>query len=136
MGLEGFSLKEAVPNAPCAGAYRGMVGRPPKRLVNPPNRIREVRGEMTQAALGLACGVSNETVRKWETGENELTLARLERVAKALKVRPGALLNDYEPGRDEDERELLAAFRSLGRAGRQLALAQLRLLMQHERRSA
>ena len=72
-----------------------MLGRPPNALPNPPNRIREIRLtlRLTQKGLGSYVAVSAETIRKWETGENAVTLPQIERLAAALGLKPQTLMN-------------------------------------------
>ena len=72
-----------------------MAGRPLAPLENPPNRIREWRMRLgfTQQRLGAALGVTHETIRKWETGENSVSVAQLESVARVMGMRALDLLN-------------------------------------------
>lgn len=103
-------------------------GRKSKPIPNAPNRIQEVRlaRGFTQEYVAEAAGVSGEQVRKWETGENEITLGKLQQVARRLGVLPHTLLKDYDPGRGEEERALLAIFRSLTTSERDYGLKMLR----------
>lgn len=51
-------------------------------------RIREAREALrwTQAELGDAMGVTRGAVSQWETGETQLSLSRLSRLAEVLAV--------------------------------------------------
>jgi len=72
-----------------------MAGRPAVEIPNPPNRIREMRLRLgfTQDRIGQALGVAGETVRKWETGDNPISVDQLARVAGAMGLRTIDLLN-------------------------------------------
>lgn len=72
-----------------------MVGRPAAPLPNAPNRIREWRLRLgfTQERIGEALGVHGETIRKWETGDNPISVDQLGRIAALLGLRPLDLLN-------------------------------------------
>ena len=52
--------------------------------------LREMRG-YTQRELAFALDVAPSLIRHWEKG-HKLTAARIDQVAKALEVRPAALL--------------------------------------------
>ena len=52
--------------------------------------LREMRG-YTQRELAFALDVTSTMIRHWEKG-HKLTSARIDQVAKALEVRPAALL--------------------------------------------
>lgn len=47
---------------------------------------------LTQADLANRLGVAVITVKKWEAGDRAPTIERLREIAKALGVKPGALL--------------------------------------------
>lgn len=72
-----------------------MAGRPTSPLTNPPNRIREFRLRLgyTLERLGDQLGVAGETVRKWETGENPISVKHLEGLATVMGLRAMDLLN-------------------------------------------
>lgn len=57
-------------------------------------RIRELRDRRgwSQAELGRRAGVASSVISRAERGENTLTLRVLERLAKALDVKPRSLL--------------------------------------------
>ncbi len=80
-----------------------MVGRPSKQITDVPNRIREIRLSrgLTLQALSERVGCSDETIRRYETGEGSVTLSQLERIAQELGVRAGELINDYGGGQGE-----------------------------------
>ncbi len=54
-------------------------------------KVREKRG-LTQAALGEKVGVHQVTIARLETGERNPSMDLLQRLAKALKVKVGRLL--------------------------------------------
>lgn len=113
-----------------------MAGRPPKPIVNPPNRIREAREArgLTQEQIAKQLGVAGETIRKYETGENAVSVYQIQRVARAIGVPAYTLLNDWEPERGEQERALAALFRRLPPRERMRALSVLAALEADERR--
>lgn len=86
-----------------------------KKLENPPNRIRELRraAGMTQADLADAIGVKQNLIGRYETGDRELSLARLRQIARALHTDVGSLLapEDNTHGLDEREREVIETMR-------------------------
>lgn len=86
-----------------------------KKLENPPNRIRELRraAGMTQADLADAIGVKQNLIGRYETGDRELSLARLRQIARALHTDVGGLLapEDNGHGLDEREREVVGIMR-------------------------
>jgi putative transcriptional regulator len=55
-------------------------------------RIRKLRGEMTQAELARKARITREYVNKLEAGRYSPTLAVLTRLARALGVPVGELL--------------------------------------------
>lgn len=111
-----------------------MVGRRAKPLENPPNRIREVRERLgiTQDAIGKAISVSGEQVRKLENGTNEVTIGRLEQIARFLHVKPHTLLRDYEPITDGQERHAVELLRKLSPDDRDRAIKMLGALAPQE----
>lgn len=113
-----------------------MAGRPSKPIVNPPNRIREAREArgLTQEQIAKQLGVAGETIRKYETGENAVSVYALERVAKAIGVPAYTLLNGWEPERGEQERALSSLFRRLSPRERERALTVLTALEAEEKR--
>lgn len=115
-----------------------MAGRPSKPIINPPNRIREAREArgLTQDQIAKKLDVAGETIRKYETGENQVSVYALQRVAKVMGVPAYTLLNDWEPERGEQERALAALFRRLSPRERERALTVLAALEAEERRHA
>lgn len=87
------------------------------------NRIRALRKaqELTLDALGDRIGTSGSNLSKLERFDEKLDLKRMRTIARALGVRPVDLLTDEDnPERlMEQERELLALFRSLNPAGQE-----------------
>lgn len=55
-------------------------------------RVRTRRG-WTQQVLAVRAGTTRFYVAQMEAGSKQCSLEMLERVAKALRVRPGALLD-------------------------------------------
>jgi transcriptional regulator with XRE-family HTH domain len=49
-------------------------------------RRRRRMMDMTQACLSELCGVSFQTVHKWETGQNRISAAQLWKLSRALLV--------------------------------------------------
>lgn len=131
-----FTLHFQWPRVTSAVTFGRMAGRPSKPIVNPPNRIREVREAkgLTQEQIARQLGVAGETIRKYETGENQVSVWALQRVAKALGVPSYSLLNDWEPERGAQERALAALFRRLSPRERERALSVLAALEADEKR--
>ena len=109
-----------------------MAGRPPKPIVNPPNRIREVREAkgMTQEQVGRLIGKTGPTVAKYETGDAAVSVYLLGRIARALRVPAYTLLSDYDAPRGEFETAALAILRRLGVDDQQRAVMLLSALEQ------
>jgi transcriptional regulator with XRE-family HTH domain len=84
-------------------------------------RLRRLRG-LTQAALGLAIGLTDKQVQKLEAGSNQLTTRRLRAVATALNVPVGALFSRQDERRStrgsdatsDGVADLVRAFRAIG----------------------
>ena len=57
-------------------------------------RLKELRAKrkMSQADLSEASGLSREYIARLELGQQDPTLGTLEKLAKALKVKVGKLL--------------------------------------------
>ena len=54
--------------------------------------IRSLRGDRTQAELGLALGgVIQTTISRWENGLVDLTMEQVLELERALEVKPGTL---------------------------------------------
>lgn len=67
-------------------------------MFDDPNRIRELRRarDWSQQALAEKIGVSKVTISDLELGKMALTLDYMRRIAKALDVTPGELLNEED----------------------------------------
>lgn len=59
-----------------------------------PNRLRKLRERrrMNQKALGECCGVSKNTVARWERGEREPAMCSLIKIADFFEVSTDYLL--------------------------------------------
>lgn len=72
--------------------------RDPTPLAHAPNRIRDIRmafePRVTLEAIAEQCNTTRQTIARLETGEMELTVSWLVKVAKALRVPPAKLLPD------------------------------------------
>ncbi len=57
-------------------------------------RLKQLRAarDMSQADLAERSGVSREYIARLETGHHDPSLSTLVKLAKALKVKPGKLL--------------------------------------------
>jgi len=64
---------------------------PSKRFPRRLKALREER-ELSQEALARKVGVSREYIARLETGKHDPPLSRLEKLAKALKVKVTELL--------------------------------------------
>jgi len=53
--------------------------------------LRKVRG-WTQATFAKKAGFTREYIARLETGKHDPSVSTLEKLAKALKVKPGKLL--------------------------------------------
>lgn len=122
---------------------RAMAGRPSHPIAHAPNRIREVRTradiDLSQSAIGKAIGVTGEQIRKWEVGENDIPLERLQQIARVLGVKAHTLLRDFDPPQGEEERSAIEILRQLQPADRERGLKILRALLPpdtRERRAA
>lgn len=76
-----------------------MRGRPPKKPDRQlPNRLREWRNarQLTIQQMAELMQSNYQTVARHETGDNDMTLARLERYAEVLDVKVEELLNDSQ----------------------------------------
>ncbi|WGM32638.1 helix-turn-helix transcriptional regulator [Brevundimonas sp. NIBR11] len=59
---------------------------------------RRVALGLSQTALSQRLGVSPQQVQKYEAGQNRISASRLNDIAIALGVAPGALFPDPSPG--------------------------------------
>jgi transcriptional regulator with XRE-family HTH domain len=125
--------------SPLAVTMRAMAGRPSKTIIHPPNRIQQIRKAkgLTLEWLAEQIGKSDETVRKYETGDEGVspTLYVLERIAKALGVKAHVLVNDYDARAEAEAAALLAIFRRLGADERERALSVLAALESYDNRA-
>lgn len=71
-------------------------------------RIRRVRGSMSQAALGERVGLSRGSVSNIEAGRQHVPLHMLLRFARALGVDPADLISPIGSAHDVDVRGLAA----------------------------
>jgi transcriptional regulator with XRE-family HTH domain len=62
-----------------------------KRLIMRLKQLRATR-EMSQADLAERSGISREYIARLETGHHDPSVSTLVKLAKALKVKPGKLL--------------------------------------------
>ncbi len=113
---------------PAKGKIMGRKSRP---LENPPNRLREHRERLglTLAEAVLRLKVTEGHLQKWETGERNITVEQLRRVARAYGLNIGDLLNsdDNPASLTEDERFLLDSAREdPSLAANMMALAEVR----------
>lgn len=78
-----------------------------KKLDNPPNRIREQRQArgLTLQAVADRLGVTKTQISRFETGEREVDLPWLRRIAAALGTNVGQLLTPEDNPFSLDERE-------------------------------
>src|SRR5690242_11037233 len=60
-------------------------------------KIRDLRGDMTQAALAKAAGLDQSALSRIESGERAVQLDELVALAAELGVEPGVLLSDDAP---------------------------------------
>jgi transcriptional regulator with XRE-family HTH domain len=58
-------------------------------------RLRQLRDDrgLSQRALAKKAGISREYLARLETGRQDPTLSTLEKIAKALKVKVGAIVD-------------------------------------------
>lgn len=89
-----------------------------------PNRIREIREAQKRslAAVGKKSGMSKDSLSDAETGERQLRVSELERIAEALGAPIWALLNGFGEEEPSEDR-LLQVFRSLSDDDRRRLLA-------------
>ena len=78
------------------------------------NCIKEIRKRkhITQVELAQKLGISQGAIQKLETGERGLDLDWIEKISKALNVKPWELLpKDMQPDISPDEMEIIRAVR-------------------------
>ena len=88
-------------------------------LINPPNRIRELRTARGLTLLNVAdqLHTSQTQISRFETGERTINLDWLQRIAKALDTNVGELLNSIDnshAARTPSERALIDLMRVNG----------------------
>jgi len=59
-------------------------------------KLREAQGELTQRAFARKLGVSVGSVARLITGPENMTLATLAKISRALHVTPSQLLDDAD----------------------------------------
>ena len=88
-------------------------------------RVRQARkrADFTLEQLAHKIGVETTTLSRYERGTRALKLEMLERVAKALGVSIGSLVDDGKPVGTAvpDEEDLLTAYRTLSQRQRRIA---------------
>jgi transcriptional regulator with XRE-family HTH domain len=78
------------------------------------NCIKEIRKRkhITQVELAQKLGISQGAIQKLETGERGLDLDWIEKISKALNVKPWELLpKEMQPDISPDEMEIIRAVR-------------------------
>lgn len=78
------------------------------------NCIKEIRKQkgITQVELAQRLGISQGAIQKLETGERGLDLDWIEKISKALNVKPWELLpKEMQPDISPDEMEIIRAVR-------------------------
>lgn len=77
-------------------------------------KIMRKKRNMTQIELAKAVGVTQGAIQKLETGENDLTLKMMRKIAFVLNCEPWELLpTDMQPKINQNEVELLRLLRTL-----------------------
>lgn len=78
------------------------------------NCIKEIRKRknITQVELAKRLGISQGAIQKLETGERGLDLEWIDKISKALNVKPWELLpKEMQPDISPDEMEIIRAVR-------------------------
>lgn len=90
-------------------------------------RLRDVRGRLTQAAFADQLGLERKTVGRYEAGERAPDALALLRLMAEFDVDPAWVLTGkgFAPTGTEDERELLALYRSAPLTGKMAAVGAL-----------
>ena len=72
-------------------------------------RIQKLRQErrMSQMDLALEAGISQGFLAMIETGRKVPTIMTIFKLAKALNVRPSALMEDGDTGREEKKKRII-----------------------------
>lgn len=90
-------------------------------------RLRAVRGRLTQAAFADRLGLERKTVGRYEAGERAPDALALMRLMSEFGADPAWVLTGAgaAPHMTADERELLALYRSAPLAGKMAAVGAL-----------
>ncbi|POS08048.1 hypothetical protein C3Y08_11175 [Burkholderia gladioli] len=90
-------------------------------------RLRIVRGRLTQAAFAEQLGIDRKTVGRYEVGERAPDALALLRMMTVFGADPAWVLTGAgsAPQISPDERELLAMYRSAALAGKMAAVGAL-----------
>lgn len=91
-------------------------------------RLRQVRGNFTQAAFAEQLGLERKTVNRYESGERAPDALALLRLMQQFGVDPGWLLTGegHAPSHSDDEQELLTLFKSATLAAKMAAVGALK----------
>lgn len=68
-------------------------------------RIRKLRGPLTQAELARRAGISRSFLARIEVGLQEPTLSTIEKLARALRMKPAQLFEDELSGERRPKHE-------------------------------
>lgn len=127
MGYLPNSLIGGVSDFPAGGILHAMARKPYRTAKRTyPNRIREwrvLRGYSIEEFADRV-GTKRATLHRHETGENEMTLAALERYARELGVKVEELLRD-SARIDDETRAVAEALAKLDAGERRRAIAIL-----------
>lgn len=77
---------------------------------------------LSQTALAQRLSVSSQQVQKYEAGQNRISASRLNDIALALGIAPGALFPDPSPDAERDDLSSLR-FMTATAEGRAIAAA-------------
>ncbi|MHA7915518.1 helix-turn-helix domain-containing protein [Alloalcanivorax xenomutans] len=91
-------------------------------------RIRDVRGNLTQAAFAQKLGIERKTVGRYESGDRAPDAVALLRLMAEFGADPAWVLTGRGAGLElsDDERELLSLYRSAPLAGKMAAVGALK----------
>lgn len=94
-------------------------------------RLKSVRGRLTQAAFADLLGLERKTVSRYESGERAPDALALLRLLAGFGVDPAWLLTGegVTSSLSDDERELLAMFQGAPLAGKMAAVGALKGVM-------
>lgn len=93
-------------------------------------KIRHYRKlkNLTQKELGERSGLSEATIKKYESGEREPTPQSLEQIERVLGI-----VSDRMYISDADAKELIAYFETLNKSGRDHVLEYAQIISEIER---